>query len=156
MADGMTEQEVRDLLRVGLDYSYLHDDWSEPLTQALEGINAEQAAWRPGPELMGIWDIALHLAVWNENIVERIETGERAHPREGAWPPRTESLGEADWEAAKSRLWHSIEALGNLIDNVPFDKIRSSPYGFGDFTCRFTHLAYHIGQIVKIRECNGW
>jgi hypothetical protein len=152
----MTEQEIRDLLLINFEYSHQHDDWVYPLADALDGITAEQAAWKPGPGLMGIWDIVLHVAAWNENIIERIETGQKARPSEGAWPPKPDSLTEANWEAAKTRLWASIAALRKLIETVPFEKVHSSPYGFGDLVCRFSHMAYHGGQIVKIRECQGW
>lgn len=154
--NGLSETEVRDLLRVNFEYSYLHDDWVEPLGRALKGVTAEQAAWRPNSNAMGIWDIVLHVAVWNENIVERIETGEQAHPLEGAWPPLPDARTEQAWEASKSRLWKSIERLESLIKNVPFEQVRSSPYGFDDLVCRFNHMAYRSGQIVKIRECQGW
>lgn len=152
----MGEAEVREFLRVGFEYTYAHDDWVFPLDQALEGISAEQAAWRPGPDLMGIWDIVLHLAVWNENIVERIETGLAAHPAEGAWPPKAETATQVEWEKAKARLWGSVESLKSLLATAPFEKIHKSPYGFPDLLCRFTHMGYHLGQIEKLRECKGW
>lgn len=152
----MTEQEVLDLLLVTFEYTHTHDDWSNPLAETLEGITAEQAAWRPGPELMGIWDIVLHVATWNDNIIERIETGQNAHPKEGAWPPKPDVLDEAEWSKAKERLFESVATLTKFIETVSFDKIQASPYGFPDLMCRFTHMAYHIGQIVKIRECQGW
>ena len=150
------DQELRNLLLVAFEYTYLHEDWSHPLDEALAGLTVEQAAWRPGGKEMGIWDMVLHLAVWNENIIERIETGQNAHPAEGAWPPIPEAKGEADWEVGKARLWASLDSLKNLLETAPFEKIRSSPYGFPDLVCRFTHIAYHIGQIVKIREIQGF
>ncbi len=154
--NGFSEMEARDLLKVNFEYSYLHEDWVEPLERALEGLTPEQAAWRPNGEAMGIWDIVLHMAVWNENIVERIETGERAHPLEGAWPPLPDARTEETWEVSKARLWKSIQGLANLIETVSFDLVRASPFGFGDLVCRFSHMAYHSGQIVKLRECQGW
>lgn len=153
---GMTEQELRDLILTTFEYTYLHDDWSHPLAEVLAGITPDQAAWRPGPDLMGIWDMVLHLTVWNDNIIERIQTGQMTHPSEGAWPPKPVDLDEANWDAAKSDLWASTERLKDLIQTVPFEKIRASPYSFADLACRFTHMAYHIGQIVKLRECQGW
>jgi hypothetical protein len=153
---GLSEQETRDLLLTALEYSYKYDDWVCPLADTLEGVTAEQAAWNPGPELMGIWDIVLHLIAWNDNIIERIETGAKARPKGGAWPPKPTALSEDEWDRAKSELWRSIRDLTQLIENVPFEKIRDSPYGIGDLTCRFNHLAYHIGQVTKIRECKGW
>lgn len=152
----MNEQQIRELLAVAFEYSYLHEDWSNPLDQTLEGITAEQAAWRASPESMGIWDMVLHLAAWNENIIERIQTGENTHPTEGAWPPKPDVPDEHEWEAAKARLLASLDGVKNLIQTAPFEKIQSSPYGFPDLACRCLHMAYHIGQIVKIREIQGW
>jgi hypothetical protein len=156
MHHGLNEHETRELLKVGLEYSYLHEDWVHPLREVLEGLSAKQAAWMPGEQMKGVWDIVLHLTAWNCNIIERIETGEKARPKEGAWPPMPEVKSEEAWAAAQSDLWASVVALTALVDSVPLEKVRSSPYGFGDLLCRFTHMAYHCGQIVKLREIKGW
>ena len=111
----MNDQETRDLLTVIFEYSYLHDDWTCLLVEAFDGVTARQAAWQPGPELMGIWDIVLHLAAWNENIIERIESGEKSRPKEGAWPPKPQLQGDEEWQAARDRMWKSIAALRELV-----------------------------------------
>jgi hypothetical protein len=107
----MTEEEMRNQILIGFQYSFKHDDWVNPLDEALEGVSAEEAAWRPGPEGKGIWDIVLHLAVWTENIIERMETGEKAHPEEGAWPAPPDTTDEAAWQAAKDRLTRALDDL---------------------------------------------
>jgi hypothetical protein len=61
----------RDIL-VAFEFCHLHDDWVTPLAEALESITAAQAAARPDPESRSIWEIVLHLAVWNENVVQRM------------------------------------------------------------------------------------
>ena len=147
----MEDQEFKDVILTALEYSYLHDDWVNPLSEALDGVSAEGAVWRPGPESKGIWDIVLHLAVWNENIIERMLTGEKCRPAEGAWPAPPDVPDEAAWDAAKQRLWDSLEALRQYIEANPLDEMQG-PYGMGDLFCRFIHNAYHIGQITKARE----
>ncbi len=151
----MTDDQIKHELAIGFEYCYQHDDWVEPVEQALAGLTAEQALWRPNPEVKGIWDMVLHLAAWNENIVERTETGQKAHPAEGAWPPPPETPSEEAWAAAKQRLMKSYESVQQLIANSPLDKLQSAPYGIGDLLCRFTHSGYHLGQISKIRELKG-
>ncbi len=159
----MNEQAVRSDLLIAFEYSYLHDDWVYPLADALSGVTAAEAAWRPGPNLKGIWDIVLHMAVLTENIVERMRSGEDAHPAEGAWPtvptaPLVRAVGppavpdEAAWEAAQRRLWDALAALRAYIETNSLDALAGSPYGLGDLLCRFIHNAYHIGQITKMRE----
>lgn len=148
----MEEQDVRRLLVTTLEYAYLYDDWVFPLGEALEGLTPVQAAWRPSPDAKGIWDIVLHVAVWNENIVERIESGEGVRPQEGAWPELPEVRTEEDWQIATNRLWKSIYKLKEVLTSAPFELIENSPWGFPDLMCRIIHVAYHVGQIAKIRE----
>ena len=145
------EAVKRDVL-TAFDYSYLHEDWVYPLADALAGVTAQEAAWRPAPDGKGIWDIVLHMAVWTENIIERMRSGERVSPAEGAWPPPPAVLDEAAWEEAQRRLWDALAALSAYIEASPLDALAGSPWGLGDLFCRFIHNAYHIGQITKMRE----
>lgn len=148
----MDEETLKKEIDVAFEYSYEHDDWVEPLDQALEDVSARAALWRPA-DGKGIWDMVLHMAVWNENIVERIETGQKVHPTEGAWPAPPDEPDEIAWKAAKQRLRRSLESVRRTIAESSLDKLQASPYGIGDLLCRATHMGYHLGQIVKIREC---
>jgi hypothetical protein len=148
----MDKQAVRRDVLIAFEYSYQHDDWVNPLADALAGVTAAEAAWRPGPGGKGIWDIVLHMAVWTENIVARMRSGEAVRPAEGAWPPPPAVPDEAAWEAAQRRLWDALAALQAFIETNTLDALAGSPYGLGDLFCRFIHNAYHIGQITKLRE----
>src|SRR4029078_296164 len=108
--------------------------------------------WRP-QEGKGIWDIVLHLTVWNENIVERTKTREKTHPKEGAWPPPPTTADANQWELDKKRLVDSIESIRSMIQSTPLDDLQAAPYGLGDLLCRMTHLGDHLGHIGKLREC---
>ncbi|SRR5581483_9324392 len=152
----MNEQSLRALLKIGFEYSFAREDWIEPWLAALDGISAEQARWRPSENAMGIWDIVLHVANWNENIAARVQAGQPVRPAEGSWPVPAASANENDWSQAKTRLWNSFEKVREMMEETPMEKLESAPYGLGDLLCRFIHSAYHVGQIVKIRECNGW
>ena len=148
----MTDEDVRKELDIAFEYCYAHDDWVNPLNEALDGISAQAALWRPSPEGKGIWDIVLHLAVWNENIVERTETRQKTHPSEGPWPPPPSSPDEEAWMRHKKRLTDSIEAVRKMIQTRSLDDLQAAPYGLGDLLCRMTHMSYHLGQITKLRE----
>src|SRR5947209_4214158 len=148
----MDEQAVQRDVLIAFESSYKHDDWVYPLADALAGVTAAEAAWRPGPDLKGIWNIVLHMAVWTENIVERMRSGEPARPAEGAWPPPPFVMDEAAWELAQRRLWDALAALRAYIEANPLEALARGPYGLGDLFCRFIHNAYHIGQITKLRE----
>src|SRR5262245_40518078 len=118
----MDDEALRKHLLIGFEYCYLHDDWVNPMSEALKGLSPADALWRPGPEGKGIWDIVLHLAVWNENIVKRVRTGNKAaHPNEGAWPEPPSEPSEASWEAAKNRLDESLAAVKAMIETEPME-----------------------------------
>jgi hypothetical protein len=148
----VTDQEVRSDVLVAFEYSYQHEEWVNPLEEALAGIGVKEALWKPIPDAKTIWEIVLHLAVWNENIVERIHTSAHTHPSEGAWPALPKVKDKRAWEAAQKRLWESLASVRSTIEHTSLDHIRSSPFGLGDLFCRFTHNAYHLGQITKMRE----
>src|SRR5579859_2696570 len=105
----MEETEVREQIAIGFEYSYRHDDWITPLDECLEGLSPADALYRITSESKCIWEIVLHLAVWNQNIIDRIRTREISRPKEGSWPPLPTALTDAEWRAAKRRLSETLE-----------------------------------------------
>jgi len=152
----MDEAAIKNVVLSAFEYSYQHDDWVYPLADALDGVTADEAAWRPGPEVKGIWDIVLHMTVWTENIIERMRTAELVYPPgRMPWPAPPSLPNEQAWEASKARLWNALGDLRAYIEANPLDALNGPPYGLGDLLCRFIHNGYHIGQITKLREVKG-
>jgi hypothetical protein len=149
----MDETALRKAVVEGFEYSYIHEDWVTPLEEALEGLTPEQALWRANPASTCIWEILLHLTVWTDNIVYRIEQNGPDHPIEGAWPTLPNPANQETLQQTQERLWQSLDRLKVLVETTSFQQIEASRYGLGDLLCRFTHNGYHIGQIVKMREC---
>lgn len=149
----MSDDDVRKDVLVAFEYCYLQDDWVNPLDKALAGLSVIDALRNNGQDTKCIWEIVLHLAVWNENIVNRMLSGEPSRPAEGAWPALPSVADDGAWKAAKSRLWSSLELVKSTIETAPFERLIGPPYGLPDLLCRFTHMGYHLGQITKLREC---
>jgi len=148
----MDDAYLREHLLLGHEYSYKYDDWVHPLAEVLDGVTAQRALERARPDSKGIWDIVLHLALWNENIVNRVESGTKVRPAEADWPKPPSEADEAAWKSAQNRLWVSLDSVRKMLETTSMEAIRQSPYGLADLLVRFSHNAYHIGQIVKIRE----
>lgn len=148
----MADAQIQRGLKTAFEYTYRHDDWVSPLEDEWEGLSAEEAAWRPALDAKTIWEIVLHTAVWNENIIERITRGELTRPGEGSWPSMPSEPDEEAWEKAKQRLRRSLSTLEEFIGSVPLEKIEASPYGLPDLLVRYIHIGYHLGQITKLRE----
>jgi hypothetical protein len=148
----MDDRVLKEALLTAFEYSYLHEDWVSPLQDVLAGLDATEARFRTTPEGKCIWEVLLHVAVWNENIVERIRTGQATRPVEGAWPQMPDSGDEAAFEQAKARLWASLDSVRLTIADSPVSLLAAAPYGIADLICRFTHIGYHLGQITKLRQ----
>jgi hypothetical protein len=61
-----------------LDEAYEKRSWHGPnLKQAIRGVSAKQAAWRPASGRHNIWEETLHAAYWKYAVRRRIEGGKR-------------------------------------------------------------------------------
>src|SRR3989442_13982163 len=71
-----------------LKRAYEGNAWRPSVREALEGVTAKQATKRPLANAHSIWELAHHIAVW-ENAVRRRLEGDRpqiswASPEDGA------------------------------------------------------------------------
>jgi hypothetical protein len=141
-----------------LDEGYEKRTWHGPnLKQAIRGVTAKQAAWRPGPQRHNIWEETLHAAYWKYAVRRRIEGGKRgsfalkgsnffARPEKG-------KLSEAAWRADKKLLEgeHRAlrEAVAKVLQTPRGTKLLRQLYGVA------FHDIYHAGQIRLLRRLMG-
>jgi DinB superfamily len=138
-----------------LDEAYEKQTWHGPnLRQAIRGVTAKQAAWRPGPGLHNIWEETLHAAYWKYAVRRRIEGGKRgsfALKGSNFFPrPEPGKSKEAAWRADKELLEREHRALRSAISKVlptpRSAKLRRQLYGVA------FHDVYHAGQIRLLRR----
>jgi DinB superfamily len=138
-----------------LDEAYEKQTWHGPnLRQAIRGVTAKQAAWRPGPGLHNIWEETLHAAYWKYAVRRRIEGGKRgsfALKGSNFFPrPEPGKSNEAAWRADKKLLEREHRALRSAISKaLPTPrgaKLRRQLYGVA------FHDVYHAGQIRLLRR----
>jgi hypothetical protein len=141
-----------------LDEGYEKRTWHGPnLKQAIRGVTAKQAAWRPGPQRHNIWEETLHAAYWKYAVRRRIEGGKRgsfalkgsnffARPEKG-------KLSEAAWRADKKLLEGEHRALREAVA-----KVLQTPRGTELLRQLYGvafHDIYHAGQIRLLRRLMG-
>ena len=95
-----------------------HDqkNWFVPLKIALDGVSAEQAAWKSG-DSNSIWQIVNHLIYWNERYLNRFK-GNPLPPEvnNDATFDITDPNGtDEEWEAVVSRLF---KVMSDWVDAV--------------------------------------
>ena len=138
-----------------LEEAYSKKTWHGPnLRQALKGVTAKQAAWRPGPQRHNIWEEALHAAYWKYAARRRIEGSKRgSFPIKGsnffARPEKRKST-EAHWRADLRILENEhtalIEAVRKVLKSPAAQKHLRAIYGVA------YHDVYHAGQIRLLRR----
>ena len=132
--------------------------WHGPnLWQALKGVTARQAAWRPAPDRHNIWEETLHAAYWKYAVRRRLEGGKRgSFVVKGSnffARPETGKMTESAWKADKAILRQEHEALRGAIKTVLERPVPGK-------TLRMLwgvafHDVYHAAQIRLLRRLSG-
>jgi hypothetical protein len=147
--------KTAELVLALLDEGYKKKTWHGPnLKQAIKGVTAKQAAWRPGPGRHNIWEVTLHAAYWKYAVRRRIEGGKRgSFALKGSnFFPRPEKgrLHEAAWREDKALLEREHKALRDTIAKVlqtpRAERLLPAMYGIA------FHDIYHAGQIRLLRR----
>ena len=126
------------------------------LREVLADVTAAEAAAKPIPGGLGIWEMVLHLAAWKGAVRRRL-AGERVRlPPDGDFPEVGET-GEARWAAALELLGRRHEELleaAAALDDARLDE----PVAEGMATAYVTlhgslqHDLYHGSQMALLKK----
>lgn len=131
--------------------------WSGPsVLEALEGVSATRATRRPIRGAHSIWELTLHIAVW-EDVVRRRALGESFNPSDEQDWPAVRVKTPAAWAAAIRKLKAGHQALREVV--AAFDERRLDqplvPGGnsaYVQFHGAAQHDLYHAGQIAVLKK----
>jgi uncharacterized damage-inducible protein DinB len=144
-----------------LKRAYEGKAWHGPaVCEVLAGITAEQAARRPLASAHNIWELVVHIGVWEAFVRRRLE-GELITdvPPEQDWPPVT-ATDEAAWQRALVQLEEGHMRLRNAIAALPDSRLSEIVPGM-DYSIYFMlhgvvqHDLYHAGQIALLKKAVG-
>ena len=122
------------------------------MMEALSGITAEQALWKPAPDCNSIWQIVDHQSASNDWQREVLEQG--AADLAGWLQP---AGGEDDWRASLARLGESHVRLLAVITRLTEAQLQTVPDPADGRTqwelllSSAAHEAYHAGQIDYLK-----
>ncbi len=143
-----------------LKRAYEGKAWHGPsVREALAGVDAARAGRKPAGGGHSIWEIALHIGVW-EGIVQRRLAGESISDLTDAqdWPSATDR-SEAAWQGTQAALLETHRRLraavaafpeGRLNDLVP--GVRTPRSFYGEMHGVIQHDIYHAGQISLLKR----
>lgn len=135
------------------------DAWHGPsLRKLLEGVGAEEAARHPIAGAHSIWELVLHIAVWDEICARRL-AGERIDATTGSpedWPA-AEAATEEAWRRALDRLARAQAGLAQAAEAFDGRRLGDTVPGWSWTHHRMLHGTlhhdlYHAGQIAVLRR----
>lgn len=129
--------------------------WQASLLKQIEGLNMQQALYKPSPERHGIWQIVRHIAYWKYWALTYLNENKKLNAKEDNWAPMPEVQKEDTWQ-------EEIANLKKLNDDCisSAEKLGDEIFSSGDerivfFRQLLYHDAYHTGQIGFLRAMQG-
>jgi uncharacterized damage-inducible protein DinB len=140
--------------------AFYGDAWHGPgLLELLEGVDAAVAAARPLQNVHNIWELVLHVAVWDRVACRRLR-GEKCQPTGDAdFPPVLNPTAGA-WRktVAEVKRTHDefVKTVAALPDSRLQDRVPGKRYDFYHMLHGLAqHELYHAGQIAILKKAAG-
>jgi len=155
---------VKELLLDHLEVTFEKETWQPPLSMAMEGLNASQAAWKPSPARHSIWQIVRHVILWKRGVLDAWEVKVQDETRLERADWREVSGDDVAWQAdARSlhEITEQIKRRAQALDEAALARPIATYTGYPDQPLAIrlmrmaTHDIYHAGQIRYIRALQG-
>ena len=154
---------LREYLTKQFSSCYDQNTWFVALKNTLEGVTAQEAAWKPDGVDNPIWEIVSHLNYYNFAYVERFKGVDYQYDADDndATFAAADEADEAAWAAEVARLNSILTEFRELISNADESKFNEVVSGENPAKWKAlisninTHNAYHGGQIVLLRKMQG-
>jgi uncharacterized damage-inducible protein DinB len=133
------------------------DAWHGPaLLELLQDVDAATAAARPLPDVHSIWELVLHVAVWDGAALHRL-AGEKFQPEGTANFPLVPKPTPAAWRKAVAHAKRTHAVLVKTVAALPESRLRErvpgKKYDFYHMLHGVAqHELYHAGQIAILKK----
>lgn len=152
----MNEKAVRELLGRLLDWEDAHVGFDTAVADIAEAFRGQRAgAHSP-------WELIEHMRVAQHDILEfcvNPHYEEMSWPQD-YWPQAPAPPTEAAWDESLAAFRRDREALKQVALDPSVDLTAKIPHGQGQTYLReillvADHTAYHVGQLVLVRQSLG-
>jgi uncharacterized damage-inducible protein DinB len=135
--------------------------WHGPaLLELLQDVEAATAAAKPVHDVHSIWELVLHVAVWDAAACRRL-AGEKWQPEGTAnFPLGPKHATEAAWRKAVAHAKRTHDVLVKTVAGLPESRLRErvpgKKYDFHFMLHGVTqHELYHAGQIAILKKAQS-
>jgi hypothetical protein len=142
---------LKSILLDQLRTTHNEKDWFVPANAAVEGLTAEQAAWKAGCEEHSVGQLTNHLVFWNQRTQAKFK-GDSPDKFSGNNDETFNNLDSKKWAATVQQLDQVMTEWEKAVEGADDKKLESWTATIARIG---THNAYHIGQIIFIRKLQG-
>jgi uncharacterized damage-inducible protein DinB len=131
--------------------------WHGPgLLELLSDVDAATAAAKPLPDVHSIWELVLHVTVWDNAALERL-AGKKTQPTGIANFPVVPGSTRAAWAkaVAQAKRTHAllVKTVAKLPESRLRDRVPGKRYDFYHLLHGVAqHELYHAGQIAILKK----
>ena len=152
------DQSLRDHLLELLKGGHAHLTFEKALADLPADLRGRKAPGLPHT----IWQLLEHLRLAQWDIVEFSRDANHVSPSwpEGYWPKTEAPPDAAAWDHCLESFQRDLQAMQDLVADPKTDLYAKLPWGDGQTVLREAmmladHNAYHLGQIVSVRQALG-
>lgn len=152
------DRALRDHLLELLRCGSAHLDFDK----AIADLPAELRGVRPEGTPHSVWELVEHLRIAQWDILDFSRNPGYVTPNwpKDYWPPTPAPPGAAAWEESLAAFHRDLKAMQDLVADPNTDLYAKIPWGDGQTILREAmlvadHNAYHLGQIVVVRQMLG-
>jgi Protein of unknown function (DUF664) len=155
---GPGDKAVRQMLSALLDWEDAHVGFEK----AVAGVPPELRGVRPPAAPHSLWEIVEHLRLAQADILEfcvNTKYEEKKWP-DDYWPADASPPSGAAWDECVATYLRDRRSLQELAADPKIDLLEKIPHGSGQTYLRelvlvVDHTAYHVGQLVLVRQLLG-
>ncbi|HTU42595.1 MAG TPA: DinB family protein [Candidatus Aquilonibacter sp.] len=140
--------------------AFAGDAWHGPsVLELLAGVNAATAAAKPIRNVHSIWELVLHIAVWDDAALRRLD-GKIWEPEGTDNFPIPPKPAEAAWRRAIAGAKRTHNLLVKTVVSLPesrlWDQVPGKKYDFYHMLHGVAqHELYHAGQIAILKKAQA-
>ncbi|MFZ0730753.1 MAG: DinB family protein [Candidatus Sulfotelmatobacter sp.] len=140
-----------------LHRAFYGNAWHGPaVLELLADVSAAAAAAKPIPDAHSIWELLLHIAVWDNAALVRF-SGKKYQPTGTDNFPLVPKPTEAAWRKAIAQAKRAHDALTKTVVSLPDSRLRDrvpgKRYNFSHMLHGIAqHELYHAGQIALLKK----
>ncbi len=156
---GVKEGRVSEGARIAdqLRRAFYGSAWHGPaLLELLEDVDAATAAARPVADVHSIWELVLHIAVWDDAALRRLDGNKWQPTGLKNFPPVTRPT-EAAWRKAVAATKRTHDTLVKTVERLSDarlgERVPGKRYDFYHMLHGIAqHELYHAGQIAILKK----